>query len=81
MEFDPVLCITAEELRASGIDPGEDIPDCAWVPRASVRHEVRKSQKPISDEDKRNRVLPPVAIDVIFEVPFRWLRIEGTVQT
>lgn len=36
MEYDSKTCITAFELREIGSKISEDIPDSAWVPRASL---------------------------------------------
>ena len=36
-EYDAELCVTAGELRAAGaLDIPDGVPDCAWVPRASL---------------------------------------------
>jgi len=35
-DYDPKTCVTAEELRAMGVVFDADVPDCAWVPRASL---------------------------------------------
>ena len=36
-EYDERTCITARELRAGGVGLPEEIPSCAWVPRAAVK--------------------------------------------
>jgi hypothetical protein len=35
-KYDSLTCITAEEIRALGASLPESIPNCAWIPRASV---------------------------------------------
>ena len=66
----PELCITAGELRqagAKGIEP--HVPDCAWLPRHSMRMgEVRavKGRGPRGFK---------IEWDVTFTEPFRWVEL------
>lgn len=39
-EYDSETCVTAGELRASGIGIEHHIPDCAWIPRSSIMVEM-----------------------------------------
>lgn len=68
-QFDPKTCVTAGELRASGLALPTAIPDCGWVLRASVRYDFKV------DRTRIEEVLTGTlrgAIEVSFTEPFRW---------
>ena len=66
--------ITAAELRAMGVPLDESIPDCAWVPRLSIRWVVGKP----TASDPRTLLVP---IEAEFTQPFTWIEGEGTIET
>lgn len=70
--YDPETCVKAGELRAAGIPVSDDIPDCGWIPRASIRQEVVG----VTGVDRQLTV----HLTVTFEEPFRSIHIEGTVN-
>lgn len=59
-EYDPGTCVTAEELRAMGLDLPETVPDCAWLPRASVKVGTGRAR---FDPEDRSRILVPVTVE------------------
>jgi len=61
-EYDPALCIEAGELRAMGIQLSDNIPDCAWVERWSIKWEVQR----VEEEGM-------ICCVATFNRPFRWL--------
>ena len=75
-DYDPALDITAGELRRAGATGiGENVPDCAWVPRAAMHMgEVRVAAV---DPDNKRRELR-ASFSVTFDKPFRWLEVSGT---
>ncbi len=79
-QFDPLTCVHAGDLREQGYEIPGDIPDCAWVHRASIRYEAEMPDRQMTDTEKRNRIFPPVTIKMIFDEPFRWININGTVE-
>lgn len=69
-DYDPATCVTAAELRAAGHAIPAEVPDCAWVPRDSLRPSIGHA-----------RVEGGVAyatVSVTFTAPFTWL--ETTVE-
>ena len=66
------------ELRAMGLEPGEDLPEVAWVPRSSVRRTVETGE--VSEEDKRQRLFPNITIKFHFDEPWQWITVNGTVK-
>jgi len=69
LEYNEYLCITAGELRSSGIKVPGDIPDCGWVPRGAVDFRVSP-----------NREAGVIGVDVTFSVPFKWVQLDVTVE-
>lgn len=65
-EYDEATCITAAELRAQGWPLGDDVPDCAWVPRGSMRLAAVMPQRMEGDTVH-------VTMEVEFTAPFRWV--------
>lgn len=78
-EFDEATCITAGELRASGITVPADIPDCGWIRRASIRLSCPGIAPP-TELERRERRLPEVKIDVTFTEPFQWVNFAGGIE-
>lgn len=70
MEYDPRTCITAGQLRAAGAPVDDDLPDCAWVPWASVDYEVGKAT---GGPDLGSITCP---ITMTFSEPFRWVSLK-----
>ncbi len=66
-EYDEATCITAKELRAKGIAVPAEIPDPAWVRRASIRSNHVAVLPPGSRDGKEHFV----DFGVRFTEPFR----------
>ena len=75
-EYDPQTCITAGELRASGIQIPQDIPDCGWVPRWAV---VPIPGSAVVTEKEKGCLLS-VGFSLTTTVPFQWITMSCTVQ-
>lgn len=74
MNYDAETCITAGEMRAAGVNgiPAE-IPDCAWVPRASLRF------GPVSDiRHEGDMVMCSVGLEM--SEPWRWFEADVVIQ-
>ncbi|MDR9052084.1 hypothetical protein [Burkholderia multivorans] len=71
--YDPLTCITAYELREAGIPIDEKIPDCAWVPRASVDWKV--GEITVSADGSAS-----YEFRISFGEPFRWISMNVTVS-
>lgn len=73
-EYDPVIRITAGELRALGLNLPENIPDCGHVSRTAIRH-VASTEDPI-------KLMADGAvqfgIDVFIDEPFCWVELNVT---
>jgi hypothetical protein len=65
-EYDPKTCITAGELRAARVEVPDSIPDCGWVPKASIRLGVPEGSV---DGDGNLVINTPVE----FTEPMRWI--------
>jgi len=74
-EYNPVTCITAGELRDAGAVFDESIPDCAWVPRSSLK--LGKVMTKTVDESTRQ-----VSAGFTLEAtePFHWISVNGTIK-
>jgi len=72
-EYNPTTCITVEELRSLGIHIEEKIPDCAWIPRWSVKMEVGEVTM------KDNKLA--VEMNTTFQEPFQWIETTATLKT
>lgn len=72
--YDPLLHITADELRRAGIPVDASIPDCAWIPRADL--EWSFAAKPATPEDQRRRNVS-IQGTIVFRGSFRWTTITG----
>lgn len=70
--YDPETCITAAELRASGINVPEKIPDVAWVPKWSIKFGVPAANEVLYPE----KDTIAVDVQVEFSEPFRWVYAE-----
>lgn len=67
-EYNEDTCITAGDLRVAGLDVPEEIPDCAWIPRAAMRFgKVRCNAGPCGEL--------VLTSDVTFVEPFRWVKL------
>ena len=76
-EYDEETCLTAGELRSIGCDIEEKIPDCAWVPRWSMR----MGNVAVGELEKGNsRALPDCTFEISFTEPFRWEQVKGTID-
>lgn len=73
MEYDPETCATAGELRDMGFPIPDSIPDCGWVPRASVRVNPASA----TDVDPNDPTVVRFTTDVDFLEPFRWMHFQG----
>lgn len=73
-EYDEKTCVTAGELRARGVPVPEDIPDVAWVPRASLV--VKTGEAKMGDEP--GKIVLSLAVE--FTAPFRWLELSCTIE-
>ena len=68
-EYDPVTCVTAGELRASGFPVPNDIPDCGWIPRVSVHvADVTVGEVTDGGDGRLN-----IAMEIRYSEPFQWL--------
>ena len=65
--YDEITCVSAGELRAQGYPIPEDIPDCGWIPRGSMKMEKIEA-KMVEGVVKVNAILT-------FTEPFRWVQI------
>lgn len=72
-EYNPQTCITAQELRASGVTVPDHIPGPAWVHRHTVRFGGADVALDNQDPSRMN-----VQMTVTFTQPFRW--VEATVE-
>lgn len=71
-EYDERTCITAGEMRAAGYPVPERIPDCAWVPRASIVPSVGGIR--LDGDVLRG------TITLRFTVPWSWLECEVAID-
>lgn len=71
-KYDPVMCITAGELRALGAQLTPDIPDCAWVRRSALKFGEPKAV--VCDDGTMNGVLILTISD-----RFQWLEIDAVI--
>ena len=70
--YDFELHVTAGELRALGADVSAEVPDCAYVPRASIR--VGEATEEPSDDPNVLALSLPIDLDE----PFRWVEVKLT---
>ena len=70
-DYDPTTCITAAEMRASGWRVPDDVPDVAWVPRASLRFDK-------FTPSRADGGVMHGTVSVTMTAPFRW--VETTVS-
>lgn len=75
MEYDPFTCITAGELRSMGIVIDDGVPDCAWVPRFSLRW-TATNIRPLDEEEREIEV----TMKVNLTEPFRWINVNVKLQ-
>lgn len=71
--------LTVGGFRALGIEPGEDLPDCAWVPADSVKLGCPGAEI-LTETMKRDRHLPSVTYSLVFTEPWRWIEVNGTID-
>jgi hypothetical protein len=64
----------AGELRAMGLGIPEGIPDCAWVPAASIQWVM--DGIPESQPDGRFTI----QASATFTEAFQWVRVSGTIE-
>ena len=67
-EYKPDTCITAGELRESGFNIPEHVPDCAWIPRGSLSPEPES----LKVTDGGNSTVK-IAWAARLTTPFRWV--------
>ncbi len=72
-EYDPQTCVTAEELRAVGLELPESIPDCAWVLRGSIHFALKDTEQ----SDLKDLF---IGVTVEFCEPFRWISVNFTIE-
>lgn len=65
-------CVTAGELREAGIPIDEKIPDCAWIPRASMELKVGE---PTFGADRSLSC----ELSISFGEPFHWVSVDVTI--
>lgn len=75
-DYDEKTCITAGELRAGGLPIADSIPDCGWIPKASI-----KFLQPEVTIDKLVEGKVNIAVAAEFTVPFKWVKINLTLDT
>ena len=68
--YDPATCITAGELREAGAEVPDNVPDCGWVPRASMRLTPGKA----THDTKTKRL--SIDVGLTFTEPFRWVDVK-----
>jgi len=68
LKYDEVTCITAKELRDSGLKVPKDVPDCAWVPRYAMKLELAPNSIKCNDQEMT------ATIQVAFTEPFKWVK-------
>lgn len=73
-EYDPALHVTAGELRAIGKTLPEEIPDCAYMPRAALCDPTTIELVPVDIAGRTFNA--SVLFSSHAEVPFRWLEID-----
>lgn len=73
-DYDEASCVSAGELRAAGYSVPENIPDCAWVPRSSVRV---NNDEVSAHTDPGDPSIVHVSVSVEFTEPFKW--VEATI--
>ncbi len=66
--------VSAGELREMGVAVPEDVPDCGWVPRASLRI------GDVTSASLGENGLPNLHISIEFTEPFRWVEVSGRVK-
>jgi hypothetical protein len=74
-EYDSVICITADELRATGFQIPQHIPGCAWVPKYAVDLGELKVDRNADDPDVLD-----LSVQFNARQPFRWQRMEVEVE-
>lgn len=72
-EYDPETCITAGELRMSGLVIPENIPDCGWVRRSAIRAVPGDGQ--LSSDGRFS-----IGIALQFNEPFQWISVSVEVE-
>lgn len=76
--YDPELDITARELRRMGVPLEEEVPDCAWVPRAALDWSFDAERGGMSaGQLAAGRLTVTVKGRVVFREPLRWVEIRG----
>jgi len=72
-EYDPGTCVTAQKLRDVGIDIPDTVPDCAWVPRASIQ---------VGNIDVKDQGDGFFSCDIVsvFTEPFQWFTLTVAVS-
>lgn len=78
-EYDEATCVTAGELRAVGLSIPENIPDCAWVLRSSIRISLKNIEVVSTGPDKLAD--PHIGLTVEFTQPFNWISIDFTIES
>jgi hypothetical protein len=66
-DYDPMSCVTAKELRDSGVQIPLEIPDQAWVPKNKVRYDIKAADTTYDASAQRINSVIPVHIDVDFK--------------
>jgi len=74
IEYDEVTCITAKELRDSGLKVPEEIPDFAWVPRYAMKLGLAPNSVKCNDMEMT------ATIQVTFTESFKWIEATFTVD-
>lgn len=76
-QFDPTTCVTVRELRNRGFSNiPADFPDCAWIPRDSIKFEFF-NETTRQDVEKG---LMKAGMRATFTEPFRWIEIDYTIE-
>jgi hypothetical protein len=75
IDTSPELCITAGELRAMGCCIPQNIPDCAWISRASLKYNVGNAYN--ADDEPTVYHIP---IEIDFLEPFKWIDVNITIE-
>lgn len=65
-DYDPATCITAGEFRAMGVTIDARVPDCAWVPKASISWAAGEAK--LSENGRLS-----MSVHGGLSQPFRWI--------
>ncbi len=74
LEYDPLTCVTAREVRLMGFSLPNEIPDCAWIHRHSM------VPIPASTEASQDGDTFHFSTKFRFTEPFQWISVKWTIE-